>query len=90
HHIGHIVILGVDKKGEEFYQISLGGDATLDAAIGRILGPSFRREEVPEVIERITDLYLELREDSERFVDCVRRLGIDPFKERIYAQPAQA
>ena len=90
HHVGHIGILGVDKKGEEFYQVSLGGDATSDAAIARILGPSFRREEVPDVIERITDLYLELRADDERFVDCVRRLGIEPFKERIYAQPAQA
>ena len=88
HHVGHIGILGVDKKGDEFYQISLGGDATSDAALARILGPSFRREEVPDVIERLADLYLEQRADGERFVDCVRRIGIEPFKERIYAKAA--
>ncbi len=89
HHVGHIGILGVDKKGEEFYQISLGGDATNDAAIAQILGPSFKRDEVPDVIEQIIDLYVEQRKDGEHFIECVRRIGIDPFKERIYASPDQ-
>ena len=88
HHVGHIGILGVDKKGDEFYQVSLGGDATGDAAIARILGPSFRRDEIPDVIEQITDVYRAQRADGERFVDCVRRIGIEPFKERVYADVA--
>jgi len=88
HHVGHIGILGVDKKGDEFYQVSLGGDATGDAAIARILGPSFRRDEIPDVIEQITDVYRARRADGERFVDCVRRIGIEPFKERVYADVA--
>ncbi|MCC5873138.1 MAG: nitrite/sulfite reductase [Gammaproteobacteria bacterium] len=89
HHVGHIGILGVDKKGEEFYQISIGGDATNDAVIAQILGPSFKRDEVPDVIEQIIDLYVEQRNDGEPFIECVRRIGIDPFKERIYASPDQ-
>lgn len=89
HHVGHIGILGVDKKGEEFYQISLGGDATNNAAIGQILGPSFKRAEVPDVIEQIIDLYVEQRQDGESFIECIRRIGIDPFKERIYAPSDQ-
>ena len=88
HHVGHIGILGVDKKGDEFYQVSLGGDAGNDAAISRILGPSFRRGEIPEVIEQITDVYRAHRSEGERFVDCVRRIGIEPFKERVYADVA--
>ena len=88
HHVGHIGILGVDKKGDEFYQVSLGGDATSDAAIARILGPSFRREEIPAVVEQITDVYRAHRTADERFVDCVRRIGIEPFKERVYADVA--
>jgi sulfite reductase (NADPH) hemoprotein beta-component len=88
HHVGNIGILGVDKKGQEFYQVSLGGDATGDAALAKILGPSFFREEVPDVIEKILDVYLARRDDGERFVDCVRRLGIEPFKERVYAKAA--
>ena len=88
HHVGHIGILGVDKKGDEFYQVSLGGDATSDAAIARILGPSFRREEIPDVVEQITDVYRAHRTADERFVDCVRRIGIEPFKERVYADVA--
>jgi sulfite reductase (NADPH) hemoprotein beta-component len=84
HHVGHIGILGVDKKGEEFYQISIGGDATQDAAIGTILGPSFSREDVPGVIETLLQVYLERRQPAEPFIACVRRLGVDPFKERLY------
>ena len=89
HHVGHIGILGVDKKGQEFYQVSIGGDATNNAAIAQILGPSFEREQVPDVIEQIIDLYVEQRQEGEHFIDCVRRTGIEPFKERIYASPDQ-
>jgi sulfite reductase (NADPH) hemoprotein beta-component len=86
HHIGHIGILGVDKKGEEFFQISLGGSQNGKASIGEILGPSFGAEEVPAVIEQILQLYLEQRESAEEsFLDTYRRIGIQPFKERIYA-----
>jgi sulfite reductase (NADPH) hemoprotein beta-component len=86
HHIGHIGILGVDKKGEEFYQVCLGGSAARDAAVGRILGPSFRQEDMPDVLERILATYVELREEEETFLETYRRLGIDPFKERVYAK----
>ena len=88
HHVGNIGILGVDKKGEEFYQISLGGDATGEAAIATILGPSFYREEVPDVIGKIIDVYREQRGEGERFIDCVRRVGVEPFKERVYGKKA--
>jgi len=85
HHVGHIGILGVDKKGEEWYQISLGGNAGRDASLAEIIGPSFSRADVPDVIEQILDVYVEHRADGERFLDCYRRVGIDPFKERVYA-----
>jgi sulfite reductase (NADPH) hemoprotein beta-component len=88
HHVGHIGILGVDKKGQEFYQISIGGDATGEAALAQILGPSFYREEVPDVVEKLVDVYLAHRADGERFVDVVRRIGVDPFKESVYAKAA--
>ena len=86
HHIGHIGILGVDKKGEEFYQVSLGGHQGKDASIGKILGPSFRQEDMPSVIEKILGTYVDLRTDEETFLDTYRRVGIDPFKERVYAE----
>jgi len=88
HHVGNIGILGVDKKGEEFYQISLGGHSGhggVDAALGQIVGPSCSRAEVPSVIRRILDVFVERREDEESFIHCFRRIGIEPFKERIYA-----
>ncbi|MFB2537718.1 nitrite/sulfite reductase [Acinetobacter sp. c3-l95] len=85
HHVGHIGILGVDKKGTEFYQITLGGNADHDASIGDILGPSFAAEAIPDVIEEILNTYLDLRQYDERFVDTYRRVGIQPFKERAYA-----
>ena len=84
HHVGHIGILGVDKRGEEFYQVSIGGSQSGDASLGRILGPSFRAAEVPDVIEKILDLYVAERLDGESFLHTVRRLGVDPFKERVY------
>lgn len=86
HHVGNIGILGVDKKGEEFYQVALGGAANHDTAIGKILGPSFSQEEVPDVVEKIVDTYLEKRQSGERFIDTYKRIGIDIFKERVYAK----
>ncbi|WP_136254584.1 nitrite/sulfite reductase [Onishia niordana] len=85
HHVGHIGILGVDKKGEEYYQVSLGGNSTDDASLGKILGPSFNREDVPDVIDKVLKVYVETRHDDERFLDTYRRIGIKPFKERVYA-----
>ncbi len=85
HHVGNIGVLGVDKKGEEFYQISLGGSSHHDATIGKILGPSFARNDMPDVIAKIIDVYVANRTDEEEFLDTYRRIGIDPFKERVYA-----
>jgi sulfite reductase (NADPH) hemoprotein beta-component len=85
HHVGHIGILGLEKKGEEFYQISLGGDATETAAIGEIVGKGFAHEEVADAVETIVDAYLARREDGERFIDTYRRIGAEPFKEALYA-----
>lgn len=86
HHIGHIGILGVDKKGQEFYQVSLGGDMGPDATIGKILGPSFARDEMPSVIEKVLTTYTDNRIEGERFVDTYRRVGHAVFKERTYAK----
>ena len=85
HHIGSIGILGVDKHGSEFYQVSIGGAQGEHAALGKVIGPSFGANEVPDVIERLIETYIDLRHEDERFADTVRRLGIDPFKERAYA-----
>ncbi len=86
HHVGHIGILGVDKQGEGYYQITIGGRQGPEARIGRILGPSVAEAEVPDAIEALLRTYLELREhEDERFIDVVERLGITPFKERLYA-----
>ena len=86
HHIGHIGILGVDKKGQEFYQVCLGGSQSKDASIGNILGPSFKQEDMPDVIDNILSTYVILRQEEESFLDTYRRVGIAPFKERVYAQ----
>ncbi len=88
HHVGHIGVLGVDKKGQEFYQISIGGHSGDDASLGTIVGPSFGRDEVVDVIEKILDTYLSQRRAEETFLDCYRRIGIDPFKESLYADAA--
>ncbi|HXV24948.1 MAG TPA: nitrite/sulfite reductase [Alphaproteobacteria bacterium] len=85
HHVGHIGILGVDKKGEEFYQITLGGSADEQAALGEIIGPAFSSERVVWAVETIIDTYLKLRVPEERFLDTYRRLGLNPFKETLYA-----
>ncbi|MCJ0973463.1 nitrite/sulfite reductase [Pseudomonas sp. PS1] len=85
HHVGHIGILGVDKKGAEFYQVSLGGSSGRNASLGQILGPSFAQDAMPDVIEKIIKVYVEQRTEDESFLDTFRRIGIDPFKERVYA-----
>ncbi len=85
HHVGHIGILGVDKKGEEWYQLTLGGSAGNDAALGDRLGAAIEKQRVAEVIGQILEVYVERREESERFIDTYRRIGMSPFKERVYA-----
>ncbi|HSA89252.1 MAG TPA: nitrite/sulfite reductase [Burkholderiales bacterium] len=89
HHVGHIGILGVDKNGEEWYQVEIGGNQA-PASLGKVIGPAFARAEVPEVIERLIDCYLAHRDsEAERFVDVVHRIGIEPFKEHVYGHAHQ-
>lgn len=88
HHIGHIGILGVDKKGEEWYQIQLGGSASKQAALAKVLGPSLSRDEVVEGIEKIVDVFVDNRLEGEPFLATYQRIGMDKFKERVYAQDA--
>jgi len=85
HHVGHIGILGVDKKGREFYQITLGGDATDDAALGELVGRGIEGDAVVDAVEDIVGVYLDERRDGERFLDTYRRVGAQPFKEKLYA-----
>ncbi|MBV8535967.1 MAG: nitrite/sulfite reductase [Alphaproteobacteria bacterium] len=85
HHVGHIGILGVDKNGEEFYQVTLGGSEDLTGALGTILGPAIHADRIVEVVETLIEIYVALRRDGERFLDTYRRVGLAPFKERIYA-----
>jgi sulfite reductase (NADPH) hemoprotein beta-component len=85
HHIGHIGILGVDKNGSEWYQVSIGGAQGNDAALGKVIGPSFAAKDMPDVIARLIDTYVDHRHAGERFIDTVRRIGAEPFKERVYA-----
>lgn len=87
HHIGHIGILGVDKKGEEFYQVCIGGSQSGIPSVAKILGPSFRRRDVPEVVEILINRYVALRQEDETFLQVVQRRGIDPFKEAVYGEP---
>ena len=84
HHVGHIGILGVDKKGEEFYQLTLGGDATETAALGQLVGPAFPYDGVVDAVENLVETYLGLRQQGERFLDTYRRVGLEPFKEKLY------
>ncbi|HEX3911937.1 MAG TPA: nitrite/sulfite reductase [Steroidobacteraceae bacterium] len=90
HHVGNIGILGVDKGGEEWYQITIGGAAGADASLGEVIGPSVPKMQVAETIERLLEVYVEQRRPGERFLDAVRRLGIKPFKQRAYASPIAA
>jgi sulfite reductase (NADPH) hemoprotein beta-component len=86
HHVGHIGILGVEKNGQEFYQITLGGKADENAVLGTLLGPSVPYEQVADVVEDVVEAYLALRSAPEElFIDTVKRLGVEPFKERVYA-----
>jgi sulfite reductase (NADPH) hemoprotein beta-component len=95
HHVGHIGVLGVDKDGEEWYQVSLGGADGSDAgrghvSIGRIIGPSFGAHEMPDVVERLIEAFVALREGDERFVETVARVGLAPFKQSVYRDAAHA
>jgi sulfite reductase (NADPH) hemoprotein beta-component len=85
HHVGHIGILGVDKGESEWYQVSIGGAQGNEAAISTVIGPSFAAHEVPDTIERLIEVYLKKRTDEERFIDTVRRLGVEPFKTHVYS-----
>ena len=85
HHVGNIGILGVDKNGDEWYQISVGGAQGNEASLGKVIGPSFSAADVPDVIVRLVDVYVESRHEDERFIETVRRIGLAPFKERVYA-----
>ncbi len=84
HHVGNIGILGVDKKGQEFFQVSIGGSANASAAIGKILGPSFAQEEIPQVIETIVQVFVSNRISEEQFLDTLNRIGVQPFKDAVY------
>jgi sulfite reductase (NADPH) hemoprotein beta-component len=86
HHVGHIGILGVEKNGEEFYQITIGGRADENAELGTLIGPAVKFEEVADVVEDVVEAYLALRaRPDELFIDTVKRLGVEPFRERVYA-----
>ena len=89
HHVGHIGILGVDKSGSEWYQVTIGGRQGRDAALGHVIGPSFAADQMPEVVQKLLETYLAQRRDGERFVDTVDRIGIAPFKERVYGAPKE-
>ncbi|TMW80029.1 nitrite/sulfite reductase [Thauera sp. UPWRP] len=86
HHVGHIGVLGVDKNGEEWYQVTIGGAQGNDAALGKVIGPSFAAAEMPDVVESLIRSYVDNRKEDESFVDTVRRVGIEPFKTRVYAE----
>jgi sulfite reductase (NADPH) hemoprotein beta-component len=89
HHVGHIGILGVDKRGEEFFQLTLGGSSDQNASLGDRLGPGLPQAEVPGAIRKIVDTYLEMRAHDERFIDTYRRVGIEPFKGAVYGEEAR-
>jgi sulfite reductase (NADPH) hemoprotein beta-component len=90
HHVGHIGVLGVDKDGAEWYQVSIGGAQGNESAIGKIIGPSFSAPQMPEVVGRLLEVYVKNRVEGERFVDVAQRLGVAPFKEHVYATPIPA
>ncbi len=90
HHVGHIGILGVDKKGEEYYQLTLGGSGAEDAAIGHVLGPALSADRVADAIDKLVDVYLAIRQPQERFLDTYRRTGVGPFKAAVYQDAHQA
>ncbi|HUD52818.1 MAG TPA: nitrite/sulfite reductase, partial [Parvibaculum sp.] len=85
HHVGHIGILGVDKKGVEYYQVTLGGAADETAVVGDIVGPAFTEDEIVDAVDTIVKTYLGIRKEGEIFLDTYRRVGVQPFKEKLYA-----
>lgn len=86
HHVGHIGILGVDKDGSEWYQVTIGGKQGNDASLGTVIGPSFSAEEMPGVVQKLIEVYVQERTPEERFIDTVRRIGTVPFKKHVYAK----
>ena len=84
HHVGHIGILGLEKKGQESYQVTLGGRADENAAIGKIVGPAFSADDIVDAVETVVDTYLDLRDEGEAFIDTLERTGLEPFKDRLY------
>ncbi|WP_050464836.1 nitrite/sulfite reductase [Herbaspirillum autotrophicum] len=90
HHVGNIGILGVDKDGAEWYQVSLGGAQGNNSSIGKIIGPSFSAHQMPTVIDRLLQVYVKQRFEDELFIDTVRRVGVTPFKEFVYASPIKS
>jgi sulfite reductase (NADPH) hemoprotein beta-component len=90
HHVGHIGILGVDKRGEEFFQLTLGGSSDQHASLGDRLGPGLPQAAVPAAIRKIVDTYLVIRQQGERFLDTYRRVGVEPFKAAVYGEASQA
>jgi sulfite reductase (NADPH) hemoprotein beta-component len=90
HHLGHIGILGVDKNGEEWYQVSVGGAQGNDAALGDVIGPSFAAAEMPGVVERLIETYIDQRHADERFIDTARRIGLEPFRESVYQRDSRS
>ena len=89
HHIGNIGILGVDKNGSEWYQLTIGGAQGKASALGKVIGPAFSAAEVPDVIEHLVETFAEQREGEERFIDTVQRVGIEPFKARVYRKAGE-
>ncbi|NBF07920.1 nitrite/sulfite reductase [Pseudomonas sp. Fl4BN1] len=89
HHIGNIGILGVDKNGAEWFQVTLGGAQGRDSTLGKVIGPSFSAEEIPQVIERIIGTFVRYRESDELFIDTLQRIGLEPFKERVYPKAVE-
>jgi sulfite reductase (NADPH) hemoprotein beta-component len=90
HHVGHIGVLGVDKDGSEWYQVTIGGKQGNDASIGSVIGPSFSAEEMPGVVQKLIEVFIRERHEDERFIDTVRRLGVAPFKAHVYDKGATA
>lgn len=89
HHVGNIGILGVDKDGSEWYQVTLGGEQGIDAAIGKVIGPSFGADDMPDVISKVIDVFVENRQAEESFSAVYGRIGVTPFKERVYPKKAE-
>ena len=90
HHAGHIGILGVDRRGEEYYQLTLGGNASENASIGKIVGPAFSNAEIVDAVEKVVEVYLGLRHDGEIFLDAYRRVGEEPFKVALFGEKKNA